>query len=244
MNQGLAPVQDGEGAGSAARPRIAALVLAAGRSRRMGPENKLLLHWQGQPLVRHVLANVLASRVCGVVVVTGHERARVEAALVEMAEMANLAGLSEMPGLAGRKPPVCRLVHNPRFSAGMASSLGVGLQALPEDVDGVLVCLGDMPRVRPGHLDLLMGRFAHDAARPICIPTYQGRRGNPVLLGRQLFPALLELDGDRGAGPLIRRHPGLVHEVAVGDDGILQDVDTPAALARLLAEDHHRQNGP
>jgi molybdenum cofactor cytidylyltransferase len=197
------------------QPRIAALVLAAGQSRRMGGINKQLASWQGRPLLRHTVENVLASGIEAVFVVTGHEGEAVAAAL---------AGL-----------PVV-IVHNPDYTAGLAGSLKAGLRALPESADGVLICLGDMPRVGPAPLDKLISAFAPVEGRVICVPTYRGRRGNPAVLGRQFFPELAALEGDRGARRLIEAHPELVAEVAVEDASVLLDVDTPAALAELMAE--------
>jgi molybdenum cofactor cytidylyltransferase len=200
----------------ARRPRIAALVLAAGHSRRMAGANKLLMPWQARPLLRHAVEGVLASGAERVFVVTGHQGEAVA------------AGLSELPVV---------IVHNPDHAAGLASSLKAGLGVLPENVDGVLVCLGDMPRVAAQTLDRLIAAFAPAEARAICLPTYRGKRGNPVLLGRQLFPELATLEGDRGARRLIESHNELVAEVAVEDAGVLLDVDTPAALAELIGED-------
>jgi molybdenum cofactor cytidylyltransferase len=199
---------------AARRPRIAALVLAAGHSRRMGAENKLLAVWRGQPLLRHAVDNALASEAQSVYVITGHDSEAVAA---------TLAGL-----------PVV-IVHNLQHASGLATSLQAGLRALPDSVDGVLVCLGDMPRVRAEHLDRLIAAFAPLEGRAICLPTYRGKRGNPALLGRQLFEELAALEGDRGARRLIDQHGELVAEVPVEDAGVLLDVDTPAALAELVA---------
>jgi molybdenum cofactor cytidylyltransferase len=198
------------------RLEVAALVLAAGHSRRMGAINKLLAPWRGQPILRHAVENALASGAERVIVVTGHESERVVAAL-------------------GGLPVV--IVHNPDHAAGLAGSLKAGLRALPETIDGVLVCLGDMPRIGPAQLDRLIAAFSPAEGRVICLPTYRGKRGNPALLGRQLFPELAALEGDCGARGLIEKHTELIAEVAMEDASVLLDVDTPAALAELIAED-------
>ena len=114
--------------------RIAAIVLAAGRSTRMGGPNKLVAEIGGKPLVRIAAEQALASRAKPVIVVTGHQRERVEAAL---------AGL-----------PV-RLVHNPDFADGLGTSLRAGIAAVPADADGAIVCLGDMPQVDARLIDRL-----------------------------------------------------------------------------------------
>ncbi|HYE49098.1 MAG TPA: molybdopterin-binding/glycosyltransferase family 2 protein [Azospirillaceae bacterium] len=192
-------------------PRIAALVLAAGLSRRMGA-NKLLADDGGVPLVRRTVEAVLASRARPVTVVTGHQSEAVRAAL---------AGL-----------PVS-FVHAADHAEGLSASLKAGLRALPAEAEGVLVCLGDMPRVPPAVLDRLAAAWNPLEGRAICVPTFQGRRGNPVLWDRRLVPEMLELTGDQGARGLMARHADQLCEVAVETDGVLLDVDTPEALAAL-----------
>ncbi|HEM45676.1 MAG TPA: 4-diphosphocytidyl-2C-methyl-D-erythritol kinase, partial [Alphaproteobacteria bacterium] len=193
-------------------PRIAAVVLAAGQSRRMGPQNKMLATVDGEPMIARVVDNVLASQARPVVVVTGYESARVREAL------------------AGR--PV-ELVDNPRFAEGLSFSLRCGLRALPPDIEGALICLGDMPRVTPDQLDRLIAAFNPVEGRAICVPTVQGKRGNPVLFARRFFEAMETVSGDVGARHLIGEAPDLVCEVEMADRGVLLDIDTPAALSGL-----------
>ena len=195
-------------------PRIAALVLAAGQSRRMGALNKLLIEIDGVPMVRRVAETLRQSSAKPIVVVTGHESARIEAAL--------------------RGLPVA-LVHNPDYAEGLSTSLKAGIAALPADADGVLVCLGDMPKVTAGEIDRLIGAFNPVEGRSICVPTRRGKRGNPVLWARQLFAEMRDVAGDVGAKHLIGAHPELVAEVEMEDDGVLTDIDTPQALAKLAA---------
>ncbi len=193
-------------------PRIAALVLAAGRSSRMGGSNKLLAEVGGQPLVARTVEAVLASQAKPVVVVTGHQADAVSAALV------------------GRP---LTLVHNPDYADGLSASLKAGLAALPGDVDGVVVCLGDMPRVSPAVIDRLVAAYNPAEGRAVCIPTVQGKRGNPVLWDRGFFAEMMKLTGDAGAKSLLARHADQVVEVPVDEGGILYDVDTPELLAEL-----------
>jgi molybdenum cofactor cytidylyltransferase len=204
----------GQARDQAAAPRaakIAGLVLAAGLSRRMG-RTKLTLPIDGIAMVAHAVDAVLAAQVSDVLVVTGHDAAAVRQAL------------------AGR---AVRFVDNPDFASGLASSVQAGLRQLPEDVDGVLVHLGDMPRVTAGDIDRLIAAFAPADQRSIIIPTYQGQRGNPVLIARALWPDILSVTGDQGARRVIEAHPTLVAEVAIAHDGVLFDVDTPAAFEAL-----------
>jgi molybdenum cofactor cytidylyltransferase len=215
-------------AGVARAPRIAAVVLAAGRSTRMGAANKLLAEIGGQTMVRRVLDQVLASQAADVVVVTGHERAQIEAALQDMVQ--DIAG-------EGR----CRLVHNPDFAAGLSTSLHRGLAALSKDIEGALVCLGDMPEVTAGVIDRLIAAFDPLEGRAICLPTWAGKRGNPVLLARRYFAEVQAISGDVGARALIGEYPEAVSEVAMDDlasgFGVLEDVDTPEDLSARSSGD-------
>jgi molybdenum cofactor cytidylyltransferase len=194
-------------------PKVAAIVLAAGQSRRMGV-NKLIGDFTGRPLIAHAVSAALASQASPVVVVTGFEADAVRAAL---------AGLD------------VRFVHNPDYARGMSASLIAGIGSLSDDIDGALVCLGDMPRVTASHLDRLIAAFDPAAGRAICMPSFRGRRGNPVLWARRFFPEIRGLAGDVGARALIGEHADLVYEVAVEDDGVLFDVDTPQGLTQVAA---------
>ena len=206
-------------------PRIAAVVLAAGQSRRMGPQNKLLASVDGKPMIAHVVEQALASQAAPVVVVTGHERERVEAALADLD---------------------IRRVHNPDFARGLSTSLRRGLSALPAEADGVAVCLGDMPRVEAAVIDRLIAAFNPLEGRAVCVPTWGGKRGNPVLFARRFLPELQEIAGDVGARHLIGAYPESVCEVAMDEvgagAGVLLDVDTPEALAALRPAGNN--NGP
>jgi molybdenum cofactor cytidylyltransferase len=200
-------------------PRIAALVLAAGRSSRMGGPNKLLAEIEGEPMVARVTRSALSSQAASVTVVLGHMAPEVKAAVASIG-----------PGVAG-----VRFVENPDFAAGLSASLRAGLAALPADVDGVLVCLGDMPAVATGQIDKLIAAFNPVEGRSICVPTVAGKRGNPVLWDRRFFAEMAAVSGDAGAKHLIGEHADLVCEVEMGADGVLIDLDTPEALAAYRA---------
>jgi molybdenum cofactor cytidylyltransferase len=191
---------------------FAALVLAAGKSTRMGGANKLTAEIGGKSVVRRAVEAALDSRARPVAVITGHERDQVEAAL---------AGLD------------VRFVHNAFYAEGMASSLKAGLAVLPSETEAVAILLGDMPRVTGKLIDQLAEALAPKAGKLIAIPVRQGRQGNPVLFARALFSELNKLEGDRGAKALIEAHHAIVVEVATEDDGAFLDVDTPTALANL-----------
>jgi molybdenum cofactor cytidylyltransferase len=193
--------------------RVAALVLAAGQSRRMGQANKLLAELDGRALVSHMVDAALASRATPVIVVTGHQAEQVRAALGDRR---------------------VQLVHNPAYADGLSTSLKAGLAALPEDVEGVLVALGDMPRIRPAQIDRLIAAFNPSEGRAICVPTVRGKRGNPVLFATRFVPEMSQIGGDVGARHLIGEHDELVVEIEMEDDAALLDIDTPEALSALL----------
>ena len=195
--------------------RVAAVVLAAGRSTRMGGPNKLLADIARRPLVRIAAEEALASRAKPVIVVTGHQREQVEKAL---------AGL-----------PV-ELVHNPDFADGLGTSVRAGIAAVPADADGAIVCLGDMPQVDAGLIDRLIAAFDPDQGALVVMPTFEGRRGNPVLWSRRFFPDLTAIEGDVGARHLIGRYSEAVVEVPLAGKAALVDVDTPEALVGVRAE--------
>jgi molybdenum cofactor cytidylyltransferase len=193
-------------------PRVAGIVLAAGASRRMGGANKLLAEMDGKALVVHAVAAAIDGGLDPVVVVTGHDADAVEEAL---------------------PPCEVRVLRNPDAGRGLASSLAVGLDALPGDVDAAVVLLGDMPRVVASHVARLKAAFDPDEGRAICVPVHRGRRGNPVLFGRQFFAEMRALTGDKGARALLGEHAELVFEVVVDDDAVLADIDTPEDLRAM-----------
>ena len=203
------------GVAPAAAAVVAAVVLAAGRSRRMGEANKLLADIDGAPMVVRVVDALQAAAVAPIIVVTGHDAARVRAAL------------------AGR--PVS-FAHNPDHDQGMGTSLRAGVGALPGHVDAALMCLGDMPRVGPAHIARLVAAFDPGRARAICVPVHQGKRGNPVLFDARFFADMDRLRGDVGARALLEAHGDMVHAVPMDDSGVLLDVDTAEALAALRGE--------
>jgi molybdenum cofactor cytidylyltransferase len=188
---------------------VAAIVLAAGRSTRMGGPNKLLAELDGKKLVRIVAEQALASKASEVIVVTGHQ-----AELVEQA----LSGLK------------VRFVRNPDFAGGLASSVKSGIAAVPEKADGAIVCLGDMPLTSAQLIDRLIETFEPDRGHLIAVPVSEGRRGNPVLWSCRFFRELMTLDGDTGARHLIAKHAEAVAEVPVEGDSAFLDIDTPQAL--------------
>ena len=189
--------------------KIGAVILAAGRSSRMGGPHKLLETVGGQPLVRRSAEAILASKASPVIVVTGHRAEDVAHAL---------DGLD------------VTCVHNPDYAQGLSTSMALGLSALPGDIAGAAICLADMPGVDAALIDRLAVAFGDAAEGAIVVPTVEGKRGNPVIWARRYFKALSSVSGDVGGRALIGENPSSVVEVAVDSDAALADIDTPEAL--------------
>jgi molybdenum cofactor cytidylyltransferase len=194
-------------------PGVAAVVLAAGQSTRMAPFNKLLIEDRGgKAMVARVVDNVLSSGARPVVVVLGHLRDEVRAAL-------------------GGRP--VNYVFASDHAAGLSASLKAGVASLGEDVAAAVVCLGDMPLVTGRVIDRLIAAYDPDEGRTIIVPTHDGRGGNPILWDRRYFPEMLALSGDSGARSLLKRYVEQVAEIAIDEDSVLRDFDTVESLSTL-----------
>lgn len=207
---------------AAARPKIAAVLLAAGRSSRFRAggaggslgDHKLLADAGGAPLIRRSAAALVAAAgpvgpLSEVIVVLGHRAEEMRAAL---------SGLS------------ARIVEAASWADGMAASLRAGLAATPEDADGVLVALADMPDVDAALVGRLAAAFDAEEGREIVRPMRRGRPGHPVLFGRRFFEPLAALDGDEGARKVVAAHAERLVEIEVDSDAPLTDLDTVEAL--------------
>ncbi len=188
---------------------VAAIILAAGESRRSGEANKLLFEADGEPLVRRAAGAALASLAVEVIAVTGHEADLIATAL---------AGLD------------MRVVHNPDYRDGLSTSLKAGISAVPEGRTGALVMLADMPRISTDIIDLLIGRFEEGGGTHICAPVFARRWGHPVLWPRRFFPQLLEVSGDTGGRDLLNQFAAEISAVEVDTPDIHFDVDVPGDL--------------
>jgi molybdenum cofactor cytidylyltransferase len=196
-----------------APPPVAAIVLAAGGSSRMG-EPKQLLQVSGQPMVRHAVEAACAAGLAQVVVVVGaHARAVV-------------AALADLPA---------EIVVNDEWAGGMSTSLRAGLAALAPGVGAALVVLADQPSLTRGLLRALVARYRATGA-PIVVPVYGDKRGNPVLFDRELFPELMAVQGDRGGRGLLERHHDEVEWFEAGDPAVLRDIDTPEDYRAVIEQ--------
>jgi len=189
--------------------RVAAIVLGAGRSSRMGEQNKLLATVGGVPMLQRVVDAAVKADVCSVTVVTGSQAEAVQKLL---------------------QGHHVNYVHNPEYREGIAGSLKRGLSSLDDDIDGVIILLADMPFITCTHINELIAEFNPATERDIVAPMREGRLGNPVIWSARYLPAMMNLSGDRGARPLLDEFAANVWEVPMGDDAIFMDVDTSAEL--------------
>ena len=205
--------------------RVGAVILAAGQSSRFraaGGQDltKLVAKLDGKPIVRRVVEAALTTKARPVILVTGYARDSVEAAVAHLD---------------------ISVAFNPEFASGLASSLRIGLTAMPPDVAGALVLLGDMPWIEPRLADALIDAFLARQGALAAVLSREGRRGNPVLLSQGLFEAAMRLAGDEGARRLIGAlSASELVEVETPDTGVTFDIDTPedlAAARRLVGGD-------
>jgi molybdenum cofactor cytidylyltransferase len=198
---------------------IAGVLLAAGRSQRMG-QPKLLLPWHGVPLIRFVAQQILHSTLDELIVVSGHRAEHLRAAL---------------DGLA------LRVVHNDDFLDGQSTSLRAGIAALDPAVAAAVVLLADQPLLQAQTIDDLIAVYRREQS-PLVVPRHQGQRGNPVLFDRRLFPELLAISGDQGARAVIKAHEHELRWLDTADGGILLDIDTPDAYGALIERSEAKQH--
>lgn len=197
------PPFDAEGADR----RIAGVLLAAGTSSRFGGANKLLEVVDGEPIVRHAASTLIEAGLDPVLVVVGHESNQVRDTLADLA---------------------VTIVQNPAFADGQATSVRVGIEALPDDVEAAVFALGDMPWVRAASVASLMAAFRSGAGTALAA-AFEGERGNPVLWDARHFEALADQSGDTGGRDLLFSIDEATL-VETGDPGVRRDVDRPGDL--------------
>lgn len=183
--------------------KLAAVILAAGQSKRFGKGNKLLYEIDGTSLVHRVLQAFEEVGLVETLVVLGHEARAISEALVDK----NV-----------------KTVTNPEFEEGMGSSLAVGTRALEGlNLDGVLVCVGDLPDLKSTHVAMVIERFEEAFAEAIVVPRFQGTRGHPVCFPARCLPELAQLSGDQGARKLIAKEKVVFLEMP--DVACIRDMD-------------------
>ncbi len=198
---------------SSLKPKIAAVILAAGQSRRMGDVNKLVTEYEGKSFIRRVADSALSASLEEVIVVTGNDADKIKA---------ELSSLS------------VTFVHNQNFATGMSSSLKTGVEALGPEIDAALIMLADMPLITKDIVAKIVTAYCCEPQSRIIVPFCKGQRGNPVLWPRGYFGELASLSGDRGARQLFTVYAQAIKKVELGEE-ILLDIDTPENAAALNA---------
>ena len=186
---------------------IAAIVLAAGQSRRMGSNNKLLTRVAGRTLLQHVISHLKQSTISEILVITGHQSGQL------------------MDSINDKE---IQFIENEDFSLGISSSIKAGVSQLSETVDAVLICPADMPCVTSNIINQLCATCCLE--NKIIIPCYQGKRGNPLLWPRRFFDKLLNLSGDTGGKQILNDLAADIFKLEVENVGILLDIDDKASL--------------
>jgi molybdenum cofactor cytidylyltransferase len=197
--------------------RIPGLVLAAGRGKRFGADSKLLADVDGRPVLRHVVESALAARLDPVIVILG-------------------AGAQDgLKAIAGLDDPRLRVVFNPSWSSGKASTFEAGLREVPAEAPGVVALLGDMPRVPAWLIERVIAEF--ELSGQLTFPIYPGSegpvKGHPTAYPRELFGEVGRLIGDDTAMAAIRRHWGEAVKIPLDDDRTQADIDTASDLELL-----------
>jgi molybdenum cofactor cytidylyltransferase len=192
---------------------LAAILLAAGSSRRYGADNKLLEDVNGTPLIMRVTTALLSAQFGQIIVVTGHQAPTIEQTLQPVSSS-------------------LQFTHNPHHQDGMGGSIATGAAALRLDIQGVLIAQADMPDVDAALIGALSQRFIACGSDYVVVPWLgEGRQGNPVIWPRRLFPNLAALSGDQGAKSLIQAEGDNIERLKINDTSAATDIDTPEQLA-------------
>lgn len=187
---------------------ISAVILAAGESRRMGTQNKLLLQIGSEVLIRKFVKSVCASAADAVLVVLGHEAEKIKAVLQDQ---------------------TLRFVENTCYEKGMTTSIQSGVNAASMESVGLMICLADLPFAETSDFNRLIQAFTdfrRTESSLIIVPVFQGQRGNPVLFSAEFRDKLLAHNGE-GCKGIVSKYPQSVREVSMENDNLLRDIDTP-----------------
>ena len=184
---------------------ITAIILAAGLSRRMEGQNKLLLPFQDQTLIKTVTDKVVSTGFNDIIVITGHEKERIEESL--------------------KNCPV-KIIWNPEYAQGMSTSIKAGILSSKPGTNGYMIFLADMPFITKKIIKIIIETFYSSSPRAIVVPLYKSRRGNPVLFSKVYQEELLALKGDTGGRSIVENHEDEVIEVPISDQQPISDIDT------------------
>jgi len=191
--------------------KVAGIILAAGKSTRMG-STKQLLPWSGTTILGHIILQASMSYLDHLVLVLGHKAGQIVSEL----EFHNFA-----------------LVFNPEYDKGQSSSLKKGINNLPNNIQAAIFLLADQPLISFSVIDKIIDTYIQTSS-PLIIPVHKERRGNPVLIDRSIFPRLMRLQGDTGARAIFDEYSDLLLEVDIPDQGICLDIDTWDEYIKML----------
>jgi len=195
---------------------ISAVLLAAGESRRMGEVNKLELLVDGIPLLRRTAETLLASKLQEIVVVLGHQ--------------AEKAG-EILDGLP------LTFIYNEAYRDGQMTSVYQGLLSLSQPCDGVMICLSDQPLLETEDVNTLIDVFGKRSHGSVLVPTYEGKRGNPIVIDYSHRQEILNGERNLGCKKLIENNPELVSSFEMTNNHVVVDLDTPEEYAALTGSD-------
>jgi molybdenum cofactor cytidylyltransferase len=191
---------------------LSLIVLAAGKSTRMHGRNKLLARIDGKAMIRKVTEAALSSKVDEVIVVLGFEARKVQEALADLP---------------------CRFVVNREYELGQSSSVKAGLGEVGKATQAILVLPGDVAKIDSASIDSVVDEFLRHSAK-IIIAAHKGKLGHPILLARELFDEIRQIDEQTmGLKALINKHESDVRLVETGSENVLRDVDTPKDFRAL-----------
>ena len=181
---------------------ISAILLAAGRSRRMNGKNKLVKEIQGVPLIKRSVENILSSSIDELIVVVGYQKEIVEKII--------------------HKHEKVKFVFNKNYEIGMASSIKMGLNSISKNTEFFFICLGDMPMINSDIYNQLI-KFKNQ--KDIIVPTYNNIQGNPVLFNKSMKEKIMSIEGDVGAKKIIESNKDKVLNIKISDKNITKDFD-------------------
>ena len=189
---------------------ISAILLAAGQSKRMEGENKLIKKIQGIPLISRCVKNILTSTIDELIIVLGYQKEIVEK-LIDKTEK-------------------IKFVFNKDFESGMASSVKAGLNHLSKNTEAFFICLGDMPMV--GH-DIYNQLIKSKGNKEIIVPTYKGQQGNPVLFNKSMKEKVIDISGDIGAKKILKLNKDKILNLEIDDQSIVKGFNTQGDFSSL-----------
>ena len=200
---------------------ITAIVLAAGLSRRMGNENKLLLPFGQSTILTTTLANILSAKIGETLIVVGHEAQNVQATLV--------ADLQKYPlSINAQNASKMTILTNNHYEKGMTTTIQTGVEAADADSAGYMICLSDMPFITPEEYAFLTNEFLkilETNKQAIVQPVFKGKRGNPTLFSSFYRKHILELTYTEGCKPIVQTHAAHVYLIEMPTDSVLRDID-------------------